>query len=306
MARSIVVRAVMLAMALTAVRVPCATAQSEVLAPVEHLDFDRPEAWAMKYFTSVTLLNGLRMPDPSPPGTIVAGLEFGLVPRLSTDQQRVGFFGATPDDLNKAPVMIRPQVAFTLPSDFTLTVAGVPPIHAFGETAKILAAAVERPFYQRAEWVIGWRAAGQIGSVTSAFTCSSAMVALGLDVPGNPQGCLAPSSDVASLRYVGAGIEGGRRLSGSRLEPHASLGLNYMDGTFQVNAHTQEYVDRTRLTARGLTFAAAAGLGYAINDRLSASGDLFYTPLMVQRSPNVGRTLDGLFNARVLLTYRVR
>lgn len=303
--RGLIVRVAMVVVALTTWRIPCALAQTGVLAPVERLNFDRPEAWAMKYFTSVTLLNGLQIPDPVPVGTVVAGVELGWVPRLSTDQQRIGFFGATPDDLNKAPVLIRPQVAFTLPSAITLTVAGVPPIRAFGEAAKILAVAVQRPFYRRAGWTLGWRAIGQAGSAESAFTCTAAMVAQGLDVPGNPQGCLAPSSDVATLRYVGAALEAGRRRMGSHLAPHASIGLNYMDGIFQVNAQTEDYLDRTRLEGRGLTFSATTGVSYSLNDRLSVSGDVFYAPLMVQRSPNVQRTLDGLFNARVLLTYRV-
>jgi hypothetical protein len=303
--RSILVRTAVLVAALTAGRVPYAAAQTAVLAPVEQLSFDRPEAWAMKYFTSVTLLSGLRVPDAAPAGTVLIGAELGWVPHLSTDQQRVGFFGATPDDLNKAPILIRPQLALTLPSQLTLTIAGVPPIPAFGETAKLLAAAVQRPFYRRAEWTLGWRAIGQIGTTRSAFTCSSAMVAQGLDVPGNPQGCVATSSDVASLRYIGAAIEAGRQASGSRFAPHASVGVNYMSGTFQVNAVTDQYIDRTRLEARGLTFSATTGLEYRLNDRLSVSGDLFYTPLIVQRSPNVPRGLDGFFNARALVTYRV-
>ena len=37
-------------------------AQNRVVAPVQHLSFDAPEAWALKYFTSVTLLSGLEPP----------------------------------------------------------------------------------------------------------------------------------------------------------------------------------------------------------------------------------------------------
>jgi hypothetical protein len=92
-------------------------------------------------------------------------------------------------------------------------------------------------------------------------------VAEGLDVPGNPQGCLAASSDLASLRYIGAAIEAGRQRSGSRLTPHAC----------------------------GLTFSATTGVEYRLNDRLSVSGDVCYTPLTVQRSPNESPGLDGLF-----------
>ena len=36
-------------------------AQTQVVAPVEHVDFNRPEAWALKYFTSTTLLSGFEV-----------------------------------------------------------------------------------------------------------------------------------------------------------------------------------------------------------------------------------------------------
>ena len=40
-----------------------AFAQRTSIAPVEHLGFDTPEAWALKYYTSVTLLSGLQPPE---------------------------------------------------------------------------------------------------------------------------------------------------------------------------------------------------------------------------------------------------
>jgi hypothetical protein len=46
---------------------------------------------------------------------------------------------------------------------------------------------------------------------------------------------------LASLRYLGAAIEAGRRRGGARLVPHASIGVNYIDGAFQVNAVTDAY-----------------------------------------------------------------
>src|SRR5436853_7928930 len=100
-------RASMLAGALLIAQAADLAAQAEVIRPVEHLTFARPEAWAMKYFASTTLLNGLEMPDGRRPGTIIVGAEVGWLPRLTTAQQRVGFFGTSPEDLNKAPIFVR-------------------------------------------------------------------------------------------------------------------------------------------------------------------------------------------------------
>src|SRR5690242_13318362 len=64
-----------------------------------HVGFDRPEAWALKYFASATLLSGLEPPDPPELrriGAITLGLEVNWMPTLDAGQQRVGFNGTAP------------------------------------------------------------------------------------------------------------------------------------------------------------------------------------------------------------------
>ena len=51
-------------------------AQADVAAPVRQLSFDRPESWALKYFTSVSLLSGLQTTDGRQPGSVAIGLAF--------------------------------------------------------------------------------------------------------------------------------------------------------------------------------------------------------------------------------------
>ncbi|MEE8278611.1 MAG: hypothetical protein V3R89_07825, partial [Thermoanaerobaculia bacterium] len=62
-----------------------------VLDITEDLDFDRPESWAMKYFTSVTLFTGMGVPRRMEPGSVEVGLEAGWVPTLSDRERTVGF-----------------------------------------------------------------------------------------------------------------------------------------------------------------------------------------------------------------------
>ena len=44
---------------------------------VQELDFDRPESWAMKYVTSVTLATGFGVPRALKPGSLEIGFEAG-------------------------------------------------------------------------------------------------------------------------------------------------------------------------------------------------------------------------------------
>ncbi len=283
-----------------------ALAQTPVVATVERLSFDRPEAWALKYFTSVTLLGGLTAPAVLPVGSVDVGADVAWVPRLSQAQRRVGFNGTKEEDLNKAPVFGRPTVRIGLPWRLGLTLAGNPPIETFGVTPKLFAIGLERP-WTRGEWTAGWRAAGQVGTVTGAYTCPARVLAFPPGSSNNSYGCEAASTDSASLRYLSGEMDVAKRLSPQgRVTPHASVLIAYMTTAFQVNARTFGYLDHTRLEARGVTVALTAGADVAVTRRIGVSAAAFYSPLSVKRTFDGPRTVDGLFNVRVAVTYRVR
>jgi hypothetical protein len=271
----------------------------------ETLSFQRPEAWALAYFTSATLLAGLEPPQPRSPWSVSFGAEAGLLTPVSRANRFVGFDGTKPEDLNKAPFFVRPRVTVGLPGGFALTLAVPPPIRAFGVTPRLVALALERPVYRSDRWTVGVRGYGQTGTVKGAYTCPSSVLAF---TPGSPQnlyGCEATSSDTATLRYAGGEVSVGHAGIGRRkLSPHAAVGLNYMSTAFQVNAFTFGFQDRTHYSSHGFTVSGSAGLTYPLGRRLNASVDVFYTPLVAQRP--TGRALDPFLNARALLTYRLR
>ncbi len=68
------------------------TLAGSACAQTQQLDFDRPEAWALKYFASSTLLNGLQPPEPlgeqRRTGSVTVGLEMGWLPRLNAERAR--------------------------------------------------------------------------------------------------------------------------------------------------------------------------------------------------------------------------
>jgi hypothetical protein len=275
-----------------------------------HVGFDRPEAWGLKYFASASLLSGLSPGDPSSEHRVDfvnVAFEIGWLPTLDPGQERIGFGGKAPEDLNKAPIFARPVVRVTLPWNFTAVAAAPPPFEVFGITSHLLAFGLEHPLVQRHSWTVSWRGYGQVGNVKGAFTCPKSVLAFEPGSPDNPTECVGKSADVATLRYAGMEFEFAHRLARMpKLVPHFAAGGNFMDGAFQVHAPVQDGLDETRLWTRGGTFSGSAGASYLLSKRAAFTVDAFYTPLWVQRSPGAPRTNDGLFNVRALLSHTFR
>ena len=59
----------------------CPVVAQDVLDIEQQLDFDAPEAWAMKYFTSTSLLTSLGAVEALEPGAVELGLEAIQIPR---------------------------------------------------------------------------------------------------------------------------------------------------------------------------------------------------------------------------------
>jgi hypothetical protein len=284
-----------------------AFAQLPTINPVDHMRFDSPEAWALKYFASTTLLSGLQPPEPlvegRRTGSITVGLEMDWMPALSPDRATVGFSGKKQEDVNKTPIFGRPSIRVGLPWRFAIVVAGPAPFRAFGVTPHLFAAGLERAILERDQWRIGWRGYGQLGSVKGAFTCPPGKAGSAF----NPSACTGDSADVITLRYAGTEVQLSHRMPGMpRLTPHVAAGFNVIDGIFQVNAPRKTEIDQTKLWTRGTTFSGTAGLSYLLTQRMGLTVDAFYSPLSVQRQFAGPRQNDGLFNVRALLSYSMR
>jgi hypothetical protein len=288
-----------------------AIAQTGTNIPSRHVGFNSPEGWALKYFTSVTLLSGLQparaVDEEYRTGSLNVGLELGWIPMLSTERQRVGFSGRKEEDLNKAPILIRPTVRIGLPWRLSVMAAGPPPLQAFGVTPRLFALGLERPILERNQWRLGWRAYGQLGSVKGAFTCPERALAFPAGSDNNPSGCIGESADVASLRYAGSELQFAYRVPRvPRLTLHAAGGMNLIDSIFEVHAPLETRLDRNRLWTRGKTFSGTGGFSYLLSSRVALTVDAFYSPLWVRRDPAAPSRNDGLFNVRALLSYSLR
>jgi hypothetical protein len=280
-------------------------AAQPVLRADEKLDFDRPEAWAMKYFTTVSVTSGFGPPEPSEAGSVSLSVEVGWIPEIGADDAQVGFGGTKAEDVNKAPVLVRPRLDLGLPADWTLTVGYVPPLDLFDAEAHLLTVSLGRPLWHHGPWRAGGRLYGQIGTVYSDITCPDEVAARGDDPVGNPYRCQEPSEDRVDLRYAGLELALGRD-DGGRLAPHLALGVDRLDMAFEVDALTAGFRDRSLLTAEGTVWHAAAGLTYRAERAPAIALEVYYTPLSVDRGAPGGSENDPLLNVRLLATHRLR
>ena len=277
------------------------TASAQVLNDIEELDWDRPEAWAMKFFSSVSLLTGLGPPRAREPWSFEIGLELDTIPHLDEDQRRVGFGGAKVEDLNRLPVFARPRLTIGLPAKLSLDVAWVPPVELRGVKSNLFSLALERPVFSTGPWTLGVRVYGQLGTVEGDLTCSEEDASSPPGSPGNIWGCEAPSKDELTLNYLGAAFTGGYRYR--KTDFHWGLAANYMDMEFQVDARTFGFHDRSLLLADGWTWSFNTGASWRLGGRTSVAVELFYSPLSVVRPPSTSSENDPLINLRTMLRF---
>ena len=276
---------------------------AQVIDDVEELDWDRPEAWAMKYFNSVSILTGLGPPKARDVWSFELGLELDAIPKLSEDQRRIGFGGAKVEDVNRLPVLVRPRLTVGLPARISLDIAWVPPVELRGVKSNLLAVGLERPIYVAGPWIFGLRLYGQLGTVEGDFTCSESEASHPPGSPENIWGCEAPSEDELTLNHLGAAFTGGYQIRKTTL--HWGLAANYMDMEFQVDALTYGFVDRTLLLANGWTWSLNGGASWRLGGRTSFSVEVFYSPLSVLRPPSTSAENDGLLNLRSMLRFEL-
>jgi opacity protein-like surface antigen len=300
------VPAILLAVAWS-VAAPVAARAQFVVAETETLDFDRPESWGMKYYTSLALLTGMGVPQKRDALSVDLGFEGGYVPQLSDAQRRIGFNGTKLEDVNKTHVFGRIRGGVGLGKGVALELGYTPPVEIGGAKPNIFAAALARPFELGSAWRIGVRGYGQIGTIEGDITCSASEAAAGDDVEANPFQCIEPSRDESRQKVIGfelvAAYDGT-----SRFKPYVGVGLDYMDLEFHVDAVYSDGVveDHNVQLTSGTIVHASAGLTFAAGERWRVSAELFYSWLGIVRPPSTTAANEGRFNGRMFVSYRIR
>jgi hypothetical protein len=272
-------------------------------AATDRLDSQEPEAWAMFYFTSVSIFSGLGAPREREPWSAEIGLELGNVPWLNETERTVGFSGFKTENLNNSPIFARPILTIGLPWKLSLALAYVPPIRVFSVKPHLFAVALERPIVEHGPFRLGARLHGQVGKTEGPFTCPGYVLDSEPGSEGNAFGCNGKSDDRAIQNYVGVELGSSWRFEKlGGLEPYLTLGANYLDTEFHVRATTFGELDRTKEGADTWTFSLGTGVEYPVTESIGVSIGIFYVPLSVRRPPRTIDESESLVNFRATVT----
>lgn len=286
----------------------CLLLTCAVPGAAEEIDFDEPEAWAMKYFHAIALMSGYGPPAGEvEPGAISFAVEAGWVPHLSSAEQRVGFGGNQALDLNKTSVFGRLRVDAALPWGLSATLGYVPPVELGGAEPNLVSLALGREVWAGERVGVGLRVHGLSGEVEGDFTCPEDVVAAGDDPIANPLGCEEPSRD--RLRFEALGLEGSIGFmpwSPGGPEIFATATVSRMNPRFQVDARYSGFTDRTVEETEGTLITLTAGLRRRFADRWAWAAEAVYAPLTIRRPPERQEENQDLLTARALLTYAWR
>ncbi len=284
--------------------VACFVASAAVGQPVVDetidLDFDRPEAWAMKRFATIFTPTAMTPPGDLE-GTWFLGLELVSIPHLNETERTVGFNGIKEEDLNKTAAYARGRLMLDLPADWSLTATYLPPVEVEGVKPNVWSLSVHRSLFRTESTSFEISGFGSDGKIRSSFTCFDRVLEDGAE---NPFGCESLSTDDYNFTVAGLELRALKEIAGMG-NPTLHLGVvsTWMDLEFHVNARRVGFIDRTRLLSSGWVPSVAGGASWNLQRNLIATAEVLYAPLAVERPEDVG-TSDDLLHVRVLLAFR--
>ncbi len=274
----------------------------------EVVDSTRPEAWAMRYYAAVTLMHGNGIPSRQlGPGEYAMGMEAANIPHLSERKRTVGFYGTKEENLNKAPVLVRPLFHYGLFERTTVTASYVPPVKFFPRLrTHLIGLSVRHDVFMQGPWTGHIRMVGQWSEARGDFTVS-ADIAGDPDPARNPFGAEQPSNDTfTSLTgTLEAGID--YQLPTNRntsVFMHAAY--TRAKHRFQVDAHLADgFHDQARLSSSGGIWSFSGGARTDLTERTELSLMVVYVPLEVRRRPQLPQENNPLIHARLAVNVRL-
>ena len=234
----------------------------------EIVAFHRPEAWAMRYFAGAVLMQGNGAPPGLERGNFALGLEAAHIPHISLEKRTVGFYGTKEENLNKAPVVVRPLLHYAATDRLSVTAAYVPPVEIFRRLRSELAGvSLDYDAFARGALSCRVRAVAQWSRSRGDFTVA-ADVAGDPDPARNPFGAPEPSRDVFKSRTASAELELALRLPVERpVSAFVNAAYTFTDLVFQVDAVLEGgFHDTARISTSGGMRSYGAGFRAALTD----------------------------------------
>lgn len=280
-------------------------AAQDILTDREAVAFDDPEGWAMAHTLSASLNLSSVPPAPLDLWQIAVSGDLGSIPRLSYEEQRVGFGGFKYEDMNKSPVFGRGRVHLGLPYGVTAEASWTPPLELNGARPKgVFGLAVEKAWPASDRVQLSGRLYALRGDATGDITCDAGTAAFPPGTLDNPFGCRAPSDDRLTLDHQGVELLAATTLGAGQWQPYLSWAWTRMDTEAQVNARVYEVLDRSVLTTKGHLNTATLGLAWHPSATWTASAAYSYTPLDVRRPPDRQVSSGDFWSVRLGLQWR--
>ena len=103
----------------------------------EEVELDSPEGWGMAYMSAASLNLSDSYLEQLKFGEIVISAEISTIPKLNSEQQKIGFGGFKYEDLNKSPVFGRGKLKMGFYWDTIFEFPLTPSVEIKGQNQKI-------------------------------------------------------------------------------------------------------------------------------------------------------------------------
>ena len=269
----------------------------------QKVDLDSPEGWAMAFMTASAQNLGQVPPHSVDVGDISISAELSSIPRLTREQQRIGFGGFKDEDLNKSPAFGRLRANIGLPWNLNAEISWTPPLQINGSKPDHLwGAALSKPLVNNEKIGIGLRLFLLRGGVTASVTCSEDVISFAPYTLQNTAGCVGLSDDKLKMDHEGVEVFLSFK-NASTILPWISLASSNLDNSVEIDAPLEVGRERATVYSSGTTHTLSFGFNYDIRENWSLNAASSYTPLDVQR-PNDSSDNDDFWNVRLGLTIR--
>ena len=269
----------------------------------QKVDLDSPEGWAMAFMTASAQNLGQAPPHTVNVRDISISAELSSIPRLSKEQQKIGFGGFKDEDLNKSPAFGRLRANVGLPWNVDAEISWTPPLQINNSKPDHLwGAALSKPLFDNERISVGLRLFLLRGGVIASVTCSEDTINFAPYTLQNTAGCIGLSDDKLQMDHEGVEVFLSFNNS-SKILPWISLASTNIDNAVEIDAPLEIGRERASVYSSGTIQTLSFGLNYDISENWSLNAASSYTPLDVQR-PNDSSDNDDFWNVRAGLTIR--
>ena len=203
----------------------------------QNVDLDSPEGWGMAYMTTASLNLADSFPKELSFGELEISAEINSIPKLNSEQQKIGFGGLKYEDLNKSPVFGKGKIKMGFYYDSILEFSYTPSLEIKGAKPKDLYGfSLSKELISDKNLNLGLRVFNLSGHAIADVTCSEQVVSQPLYTPGNPSGCISTSKDKIDLGHKGLEMIIMPNYNNPKIKPWVSLAYSKIDPSVRIDA----------------------------------------------------------------------